>query len=252
LLSAGLTHPSILDAVAVVLEWVARLLVAIVAAVASVVIALGALLVGLFQVKPPPGAAVIAPAMPAPAATPAPAAPSPLIPYFSAVGQQLELIFSLLILGLLAYFAVRGMGAMGLPARAGMGGGFEPDAPDKESSEPPQSSRIRNAWDGLRRRAGAVLGGAGSTSSMRGLYLRLLALARAQGRARRPAETPRELLVPLSDVFPGGEVELRLLTQGFETARYGAVPDTPERLAAGRAALASLRGRVDSRPKRPQ
>jgi len=135
---------------------------------------------------------VIEPATQAPVATPVPAAPSPLIPYFSAVGQQLELIFSLLILGLLAYFAVRGMGAMGLPAGLGMGGGFEPDAPDEESTEAPQSSRIRKAWDGLRRRAGAVLGGAGSASSMRGLYLRLLALARAQGRARRPAEdTPR-------------------------------------------------------------
>jgi hypothetical protein len=252
LLSAGLTHPAILDAAAVVLGWAARVMVAILAAVASVLIALGALLVDLFQVKVPPGAEVVAPATQAPVATPVPAAPSPVITYLSAVGQQLELIFSLLVLGLLAYFAVRGMGAMGLPAGLGKGGAFEPDSPDEESPEPPQSSRMRQAWDGLRRRAGAALGSAGSANSLRGLYLRLLALARAQGRARRPAETPRELLIPLADVFPGGEVELRLLTQGFEGARYGAVPDTPERLAAGRAALAALRERVESHPNRPR
>lgn len=243
ILSVGLTHRTVLQAVGEALAWVAGILVTVLALAARFVIALGALLVGLFQIEAPAGGEVLAPAATAPpASTPVPGAPSPAIPYLAAVGQQLELIFSLLILGLLAYFAIRGMGAMGLPANLGKGEGFEPEQPEEAPDPTPQAGRVRQAWDGLRRRAGHVLsGGRVSGSTLRGLYLQLLAIARQRGRPRRPAETPQELLAPLAELFPGGEAALQLLTDGFEQARYGGIADTPERLVAARQALESLR-----------
>ncbi len=242
LLSAGLANPGVLGVAGGILAWLAGIFVAVLTLAARLVIALGSLLVGWFQFQAPPGTGVLSVATAAPAATPAPGADSSAVPYLAAVGQQLELIFSLLILGLLAYFAVRGMGAMGLPVSLGKGGGFELEAPEEEAESAAQTGRIRQAWDGLRRRAAQVLGAdRASGHTLRGIYLQLLELARQLGRSRRPAETPHELLAPLAELFPGGEADLQLLTSGFEHARYGGVRDTPERLEAAREALASLR-----------
>ena len=242
LLSAGLAHPSVLGAVGWTLAWLAGIFVAVLTIAARLVIALGALLVGWFQVQVPPGAEVLPAVTAAPAATPVPAAPSAAISYMAAVGQQLELIFSLLILGLLAYFAIRGMGAMGLPSGLGQGGGFESDSPEDGAEAAPATGRVRQAWDGMRRRAEHLLRvGQASGNTLHGLYLQMLALARQRGRPRQPAETPQELLIPLASLFPGGEADLKILTSGFEEARYGGVADTTERLATARGALDSLR-----------
>ena len=239
--AAGLAHPSILRASGMVLAGIARVLVAALGVIARGLIALGAFLVGLLQFEAPSGAALVPAATAAPAPTPVPAAPSQAIPYLVAVGQQLELILSLLLLGLLAYFAVRGMGSMGLPAALGKGGGFEPEGSEAAEETQPQPGFPRQAWGGLRRRAAQLLGAErASTATLRGLYLRLLGLARERGRERRPSETPHELLGPLATLFPGGETDLRILTAGFEEARYGGIADTPERLQAGRQALLAL------------
>ncbi|MCJ7512919.1 MAG: DUF4129 domain-containing protein [Anaerolineales bacterium] len=69
-------------------------------------------------------------------------------------------------------------------------------------------------------------------------------MAGARGRPRRPAETPLELVGPLSAVFPGGEGEIQALTKAFQEARYGGVVDSPARLQAARQALDFLKTRA--------
>jgi hypothetical protein len=72
-----------------------------------------------------------------------------------------------------------------------------------------------------------------------GAYRGLLVLAEEQGTAREPWETPHEFAPDLDRLFPPDDV--RLLTQAFVRARYGAIPPTPDETARLRTAWNTLR-----------
>jgi hypothetical protein len=210
-----------------ILEAAGRAAVAVVGAIAGAVIALGAMLVGLLAIQAPEGSLALTPAPTAAPATPvAPDLAAESISTLAALGQQLELILSLLVLILLAYLAVRSMGGMGLSNRQETSLGFEALLDEGEDAARPERGRLRRVWNDMRRRARLRLpGGEGTESRIRQLYRRLLRLAASSGRPRLTWETPRQAAEAWRHVFPSGEGELERMTSAYEAVRYGAVAE---------------------------
>lgn len=77
--------------------------------------------------------------------------------------------------------------------------------------------------------------------SVRWTYSRMGALAEKRGFPRRKAETPNEYRRSLGRAFPGGEVEIRLITDAYVAVRYGELPEDNEQLSAIREAFERLK-----------
>jgi len=93
--------------------------------------------------------------------------------------------------------------------------------------------------------ASAAAGDPGSPAwQARELYRALLRLGGRLGRRRAPAETPLEYERALFEVepFAGLGGELRVLTEIYAQARYGAEPPAIEGITAARSALKRLEG----------
>jgi hypothetical protein len=219
--------PPVMRLAGAILEAAGRAAVAVVGAIAGAVIALGAMLVGLLAIQAPEGSLALTPAPTAAPATPvAPDLAAESISTLAALGQQLELILSLLVLILLAYLAVRSMGGMGLSNRQETSLGFEALLDEGEDAARPERGQLRRVWNDMRRRARLRLpGGEGTESRIRQLYRRLLRLAASSGRPRLTWETPRQAAEAWRHVFPSGEGELERMTSAYEAVRYGAVAE---------------------------
>jgi hypothetical protein len=91
------------------------------------------------------------------------------------------------------------------------------------------------------RGAGASATGAAATElSARDAYQRLLEWAARRGAGRRPPETARELSSRLSGLAPDATEAVALVTDTYESDRYGGVAPPSEQLERVRAALTSL------------
>jgi hypothetical protein len=75
-------------------------------------------------------------------------------------------------------------------------------------------------------------------------------LAAAQGYPRTPSETPYQYLPSLVRAFPNGEAQTRRITEAYVGVHYGELPETPEDLAAIRAAWAELRASVSEQTRK--
>ncbi len=80
-----------------------------------------------------------------------------------------------------------------------------------------------------------------ATLSIRRIYAQMARLAAARGYPRAPSETPYQYLSSLARAFPDGIDQARLITEAYVNVHYGELPETPEGLAAIRAAWAELR-----------
>lgn len=77
--------------------------------------------------------------------------------------------------------------------------------------------------------------------SVRWTYSRMASLAEKRGFPRRKAETPNEYRRSLGRAFPGGETEIRLITDAYVAVRYGELPESSEQLNAIRDAFERLK-----------
>ena len=78
------------------------------------------------------------------------------------------------------------------------------------------------------------------TGGIRETYCRLLRWAAANGHARRPSTTPNELQSELLGAIPMASTAIELITQNYESARYGDVAIEDAAIAASRAAIKHL------------
>jgi hypothetical protein len=79
------------------------------------------------------------------------------------------------------------------------------------------------------------------------VYQRLLAWADSQGLGRRPAETTRQLSVRLAREVPDVAGEVDIVTEAFESERYGGVVAPPERLSRLSSAVTTIVERPNGR-----
>lgn len=77
--------------------------------------------------------------------------------------------------------------------------------------------------------------------SVRWTYSRMANLAEKRGFPRRRAETPNEYRRSLGRAFPGGEPEIRLITDAYVAVRYGELPENADQLNAIRDAFERLK-----------
>lgn len=86
-----------------------------------------------------------------------------------------------------------------------------------------------------------------SARDMWSVYQRLLTWADSQGLGRRPSETTGQLSVRLARELPDVAVAVDLVTQAFESERYGDTATPPERLNRVAAALTAIVERPSGR-----
>jgi hypothetical protein len=79
------------------------------------------------------------------------------------------------------------------------------------------------------------------------VYRRLLTWADGQGLGRRPSETTGQLSVRLAREMPDVAPAVDVVTQAFESERYGGVTAPPERLSRASAALTVIVERPSGR-----
>jgi hypothetical protein len=77
--------------------------------------------------------------------------------------------------------------------------------------------------------------------SVRWTYTRMAGLAEKRGFPRGKAETPNEYRLALGKAFPGGESDIRLITDAYVAVRYGELPEDNEQLNLIREAFERLK-----------
>lgn len=105
-----------------------------------------------------------------------------------------------------------------------------------------------NALDEQRKRSPFSRWFAGAT--VRLIYARMVAEAGRRGMPRARTQTPREFMPDLMNAFPNAEPEVNHITEAYEAAHYGQLPDTLEKLDAIRQAWE--RARKTPRPDKPR
>jgi hypothetical protein len=98
--------------------------------------------------------------------------------------------------------------------------------------------------------AGAVTGGERPSAGMRVLYRRFLALGRASGLPRAPAQTPGEYLAAWQATLPG-EDEAGALTGAYERVRYDRPRESGRPPSGSAQAFERLRRLIVARPAPP-
>lgn len=113
------------------------------------------------------------------------------------------------------------------------------------------SGLLASAWRGLLDESAGGLArlvrrfglgrGLWAALSIRRIYAQMAWLAAARGYPRAPSETPYQYLSSLDRAFPDAIDQVRLITEAYVNVHYGELPETPEDLAAIRAAWVELR-----------
>jgi hypothetical protein len=80
-----------------------------------------------------------------------------------------------------------------------------------------------------------------AAATIRLIYARMSREAAKRGFERKPAQTTQEFMPALQLAFPGGEADVQVISNAYEAAHYGQVPDTAQQLAAIREAWQRVR-----------
>ncbi len=118
------------------------------------------------------------------------------------------------------------------------------------SGERPLAGGSRGGRGGLRQRLLDRLGlfrQLRAAATVRRLYRQMCDLAAREGYPRVESQTPYEYLATLSELWPGGGPETRLITDAYVRVHYGELPETQEEMDSLRSALERLAA-LDSEP----
>ncbi|NJM41620.1 MAG: DUF4129 domain-containing protein [Anaerolineae bacterium] len=80
-----------------------------------------------------------------------------------------------------------------------------------------------------------------AAATIRLIYARMSREAAKRGFERKPSQTTQEFLPALQLAFPGGEADAQVISNAYEAAHYGQVPDSAQQLAAIREAWQRVR-----------
>ncbi len=160
------------------------------------------------------------------------------------------IVFTLLVVaGLATLLAARLLLTNFIRARQGWVSDHSDEEPVAESSGTP-SEEAGDLLSWLMRWLSALRGPHGARGLTRRLetdslelwpvYQQLLGWADSQGLGRRPSETTGQLSARLAHEVPTAASAVDVVTQAFESERYGGAPASPERLDAVAAALTAL------------
>ena len=70
-----------------------------------------------------------------------------------------------------------------------------------------------------------------AAATIRLIYARMAREATKRGFTRKPSQTTQEFLPALQQAFAAGEADVRLISDAYEAAHYGQVPDTLDQLS---------------------
>ena len=89
-----------------------------------------------------------------------------------------------------------------------------------------------------------------AAATIRLIYARMAREAARRGFERTPAQTTQEFLPALQQAFPTAEADVRLISDAYEAAHYGQIPDTAAQLTTIREAWERVR-RIPASPPTP-
>ena len=89
-----------------------------------------------------------------------------------------------------------------------------------------------------------------AAATIRLIYARMAREAARRSFERKPNQTTQEFLPVLQQAFPSAEADVRLISDAYEAAHYGQIPDTAAQLTTIREAWERVR-RIPTRPPTP-